>query len=317
MKWINPCDFGAKGDWNTHDDDAWDAMMATLPPWQPARIYIPSGDYVFMRPWSLTRQLIVEGDGASPQTRGTRLWFYGCDGIVVPFGANNSDPNRGTFSQLKNIGLIGNQGMGIPRLTGIRMHANILVENCFIEGWTSNGITIAADANDTPPTSASCWVIRDTWIQGNLGHGIGIAGGDANVGMADHVTCVANQGFGIYDGSFLGNTYLACHTEKNALGPYYAAAAANQRSLFLGCYSEQDQPPGYVRSPSLSVGGFMAAGFTRDSNLCNVDHNGVQTVWPPFVGFTWPNGDMTLEPPFPARGLCGPVPVSGTTAGSA
>ena len=56
--------------------------------------------------------------------------------------------------------------------------------------------------------------------------------------------CSNNQGAGIYDASSLGNTYVNCHTANNEGGPYLVEDT-NAASVFIGCYTEGDQPPAY------------------------------------------------------------------------
>jgi hypothetical protein len=86
-------------------------------------------------------------------------------------------------------------------------------------------------------------------------------GPDANAGVAIQLDCSDNRGWGIYDSSFLGNTFIACHTAANGAGPY-KTDDPNQRSLFLSCYAEEGQPPSEVMHCSMLIGGLHGPGFT-------------------------------------------------------
>ena len=89
-------------------------------------------------------------------------------------------------------------------------------------------------------------------IVGNKGDGVYCQGGDANAGIGIALNIMGNGGWGINDQSFLGNTWIACHTPGNGNwstgvgGPYRAPGGGNSRTLFLGCYSESDQAPSQV-----------------------------------------------------------------------
>jgi hypothetical protein len=80
------------------------------------------------------------------------------------------------------------------------------------------------------------------------------------------VSCTGNRGWGIWDASFLGNTYIACHSDGNTEGSYRTGVArdgslrGNSGNLFLGCYSEGNTWPGgrvVIKAPSVVVGGLI------------------------------------------------------------
>jgi len=91
-------------------------------------------------------------------------------------------------------------------------------------------------------------------LTANGGHGLYVKGADANAGAGYNINASYNGGWGIYDSSFLGNTYVACHTAVNTLGSY-KSDNANARNLFLGCYSEGGQPAGSIVAPAMFIGG--------------------------------------------------------------
>ena len=49
----------------------------------------------------------------------------------------------------------------------------------------------------------------------NDGHGLFVDGPDSNAGHCTQLDCSSNGKWGVYNSSFLGNTYLACHVATN------------------------------------------------------------------------------------------------------
>jgi hypothetical protein len=65
-----------------------------------------------------------------------------------------------------------------------------------------------------------------------------------------------NGGWGFLDESFLGNTYVGCHTENNKKGGY-SVTNPNARSIFIGSYTESGQPDNQIKAPSMVIGGLF------------------------------------------------------------
>ena len=60
--------------------------------------------------------------------------------------------------------------------------------------------------------------------------------------------------------------------------PYRGIGGGNSRSVFVGCYSESDQPPSYCDVPSQFIGGIHAAGINGNGmkmidNTISAPHN--------------------------------------------
>jgi hypothetical protein len=54
-----------------------------------------------------------------------------------------------------------------------------------------------------------------------------------------------NTEWGFYEDGFLGNSYISCETDGNLIGGYggyVSVGAAQNRSCYIGCYSETNQP---------------------------------------------------------------------------
>jgi hypothetical protein len=99
--------------------------------------------------------------------------------------------------------------------------------------------------------------------------GIHVQGGDANNGVCIAGDFQGNRGWGVWDESFLGTTWIGCHTAENMRGAYAAKNDNNSNpigpSVFLNCYSEGDQLPSRINGFCTVVGGLHGAGFTADS----------------------------------------------------
>ncbi len=108
-------------------------------------------------------------------------------------------------------------------------------------------------------TNANLFRLYNVTVANCSGDGFHTSGGDANVGTAIGCDATQNGGWGINDNSFLGNTWIGCHTSQNGAGPF-TCVQANARSVFLGCYSESNQTPSLINSPSQVYGGLHAAG---------------------------------------------------------
>lgn len=74
-------------------------------------------------------------------------------------------------------------------------------------------------------------------------HGYFANGQDSNAGRITALSVKNCLGWGVYDSSFLGNTFTACHTAGNVLGGY-KTDGANANNVFVGCYAESGQGSG-------------------------------------------------------------------------
>lgn len=115
--------------------------------------------------------------------------------------------------------------------------------------------------------NANNWYVGNSRASENGGHGLYCEGDNVNAGTAIQFDASVNGGWGIYDKSFLGNTYLGCHCATNGSGPYTMADHGNNYSLFLGTYTEADQSPAIIHTPGQSIGGIQGAGITVGGGL--------------------------------------------------
>ncbi len=143
----------------------------------------------------------------------------------------------------------------------IRFNARATVRDVYCDRSSGNGIMIEAS---TPDKNANSWMLENVYVQQAKLNGMYVQGADANAGTGIAVHSGSNRLWGIYDISFLGNTYEGCSTEANGLGAF-AMVGASAANVLNGCYSESGQPASKLVGNSLAIGGTHGAGFTSDS----------------------------------------------------
>ncbi|MFD0346243.1 glycosyl hydrolase family 28-related protein [Kitasatospora aburaviensis] len=134
-----------------------------------------------------------------------------------------------------------------PQMDGVRVLAHgPWIEKVRVAGFRRNGITIyAGDAPGfMPQVNSNLTQIRDCLIYGHGQHGldIGSAGKDeTNAMLVMNVSATDNGRDGIHDYSYLGCTFVSCHTSTNKhrnISSEHDAAW----SVYVGCYAEGDAP---------------------------------------------------------------------------
>lgn len=135
-----------------------------------------------------------------------------------------------------------------PQMDGLRVMAHgPWIEKVRIAGFRRNGITIYASypkAGFTPEVNANLTQIRDCLIYGNGQHGLDIGSvgkDDTNSMLVMNVSARDNGRDGIHDYSYLGCTFVSCHTDTNQhrnISSEHDAAW----SVYVGCYAERDAP---------------------------------------------------------------------------
>lgn len=252
---------------------AFNAAIAALPSFGGI-ILVPPGGYFLSGTLNiLDRCVRLEGAGCG-EAGGEVSWMQWAQnvhGIRVFWTPATGKSGSGSLfrgllltGQGRNIGTIGH---------GIWSAQRIEVNDCQIGGFAQDGIHIEANAGGSGDLkgNANNWNMRRVRLSTNGGHGLFLTGSDVNAGEATAVSVSgngwgANGGWGIWDSSFLGNTFLGCHAETNTLGAY-KTDNQNARASFIGCYSEQDQPPSSIRKPSLVIGGLHEADFDAGTTI--------------------------------------------------
>ena len=293
--YATPWHFGALGDGVTDD---WAAIRAALDS-GAVRIYFPAvtASYYSTKCFNLKKKYILYGDhghGAAVVPLSTIKFADNTCGFIVhradttanDYGYSNAIESPATTSGADGTiitGLTILRGNGadttIDGVThGIRLRARAQVGFCQVSGFAGNGIHIVATSGGTAETqgnannfSLSNLIIRNNW------HGVFVDGADVNAGSGYLIDSSSNSGWGIFDSSFLGNTWIACHGAENGLGTY-KTDNANARSVFVGCYEESGQPKSSIISPSLHVGGLSDVGNGSAKMVGRLPGHGLEYV---------------------------------------
>lgn len=232
-------------------------------------ILVPEGIYYLSGQLNISKQIILRGvttpDGNAwsgsvlkfaTGTTGIRIYDYRTSPVGTDAG--------GTTIENLVIRTTRNSAASEPGYHGIHSDTRCTIRNCVVVLFGENGINIVATAGGSPNGNANNWRIDNVRSAENGSNGLYIDGADVNAGVAVRLDCSSNLGWGIFDSSFLGNTYVACHTASNTSGGY-KTDNANGRTVLVGCYSETGQPASSVVYPTLVLGGLHGPGFTAGS----------------------------------------------------
>lgn len=267
-------DFGAVGDFDgTTGTDNYAAFMAAINSfpntWDgngysfAGEVIIPPGKYYLSQTLTLHRQvkLIGSGSPAGNALSNCQLWFAdNINGIVIfyEYAATPNDGADGTV--LSGFSINNRKNAGGTLGSGIVMNARAELKNLLIQRFRVDGIQIFADTSVSPFYNANSWKISNCVSISNDRHGFYVKGGDANAGTCISLDSRSNGGVGIYESSFLGNTYLGCHTAANVTNGY-KSDNINSRSVFVGCYSEGGETQS-IASPSMVLGGILGTSLS-------------------------------------------------------
>lgn len=204
-------------------------------------IYLPSGVFNFSKTLTISKSIRLMG------TWNTKLVFQnGVAGI-------NVRPGSKVFIKDLDIHSVG--GSRAKPSNGITINGITHVENVNVLRFSGDGIHISADIH-VDGANASQSTFRNVEVIECMGNGFFMRGGDAN-GMGFY-SCSArdNGGIGFYDHSFLGNSFFNCMGHANAKG-HYKCDDLNARSVFVGCYGEEDSPPSSFGGVAYVFGGLL------------------------------------------------------------
>lgn len=143
----------------------------------------------------------------------------------------------------------------------IRFNARATVRDVYCDRCSGNGILVEAS---TPFKNANSWNLDNVYVSQAQLNGMYVQGADSNAGTAYGLHSGSNRLWGVYDNSFLGNTYIGCSVEANGLGAY-AMVGVSATNVLNGCYSEGGEPPSILAGNSMSLGGLHGAGFSDNS----------------------------------------------------
>lgn len=282
---INVRWFGATGDGVTNDSAAFVAAIAYLKAIagngnsttaaSPV-LFVPYGNYLIgTTTLDITHTFTLEGEGsgvngvASPTiltwtglTTGLRIEAQNTSGVST---VDSVAHIRGTGFKLRGIQLNGGYSGTAGDYPGIHAKSRFSAEDFVVNNFPGKGIKIdctslSSDLVNNPEGNANLFSLLNGALLG-CDDGLYTHGADSNAGSIVNVDASYNRNYGFNDNSFLGNTYVACHTSGNTLGGY-RTTNSNARNLLLNCYAEGDQPAPNMVAPTIVIGGLYGNGVT-------------------------------------------------------
>ena len=246
-------------------------------------------NYDFKRPIILTRPAQLRGSGGPLNYGGSWLRFpKDGDGIVFDRSDTSVSPQipHGAGGSVSNLSLTqrerGSKGVGI------RIKArSVTVRDVNVGSFGGHGIEIDSKTGIAGEPNCNLWMIENCRVDSCGGNGLHVDGEDSNAGMAIKLDCQSNNGYAVYDGSDMGNTYIGCHAASNKAGAY-KTIDDSAYCLFLGCYAEKDNDSEFT-GPSLKVGGH---GSLSKRHAAIGNHNAGLSLSPFAFSFTEPQGKL-------------------------
>lgn len=240
-------------------------------------VVVPPGKYYLSGPLIINRNIVLTGVGSPKDNDAGISWLQFADninGIVIVSAATSPNGLQGDGATIRNLYIERSVSSGGTFGSGIFLQNRGRIENCVIAKFRENGISIIANGGAPQSTNANQWLISSTAVLQNGNNGLYVNGPDTNAGVCIELNATGNTGWGIYDDSFLGNTYVGCHVDLNTAGAY-KAEDPNARCVFLGCYSEPGQPASDIAPPSIMIGGLQGAGVTAQTLYIGASLSGV------------------------------------------
>lgn len=171
---------------------------------------------------------------------------------------------QATIDALPDLGTI---SINFNAYSGIDARIRWYADNMSITGMYGNGITMnsgqlpSTDTSSQPNTNYSG--LSRMLLQGNKGAGLYTHGVNANT---SEFSCISFEGntFGIWENSFLGNTYLNIHCQGNIQGIIIQPSVRPCGSTIINGYTEGDQASVFLGASSSWNGGTDGCGFAVD-----------------------------------------------------
>ena len=240
-------------------------------------ITVPPGKYYLSDTLIIARnvKLIGAGSPGGNDEGITQLVFaQNKTGILCVDYRDSPTNKQGTYLVIQDIQLSPKTAGGTTG-HGVWLKTTARLINVMATGWPENGINIVASTSLVPASNANLWYLSGCTTSANGGHGLYAQGADANAGNCYAHNSVSNGGWGIWDASFLGNTYVGCHTDSNVLGAY-KSDNVNARNLFINCYSESGgQPASDISYPATVLFGLLGSGINSTAPYMYTNISGI------------------------------------------
>lgn len=190
------------------------------------QIQLLGGTYNFLTTIDLKKIITIEGASGPAMVSGS--------GTIMKFPANTMGiivnryntlgetgqitPTTGADgSTFRNLMIRGGGGTDQTR-HGIWMIARATLENIDVWSFPGNNVEINSTVGGANPTEGNCngWFMKSVYVLGSGLHGYHVDGSDANAGVAIFCGVLSAGCAGVYDSSFLGNTWVGIEVDSNA-----------------------------------------------------------------------------------------------------
>jgi len=266
----------------------------------PYTMYFPAGKYMSSKP--LVFDFIVRIQGSAGGTYGsyaTSIWFTTVTAGLVFLFSNagvypiydyvtntvtslsatagtpgqilNGSPATGTAadSEINNITLRGSGSTGVfsTLFSGIESRCALRMKMVFVLGFKGSGIRFFGNTSGITAYDyggADNIGMYDCHFEQNDGHGLFLEGGDANIGIFSNCQFTSNVGWGVYDNSSLGNTYISGQSSYNlGYGTVELVASCSGTNLTVTALAHGSAAPhGAIMLGSVLVGVGITLGTT-------------------------------------------------------
>lgn len=228
-------------DGETYADAAFKRAYASLP--AGGHIHFPTGTYSFQFSLEIDHQVSIDGETGAG---------WGATSILIfpeSTTAIHITPTSG-WSIISNLAILSYK----PSLSG-KGHGVWLeggrasLEYLWIKGFGGHGVFISGAPSRIPPTNADVWRLRNIRIERSGLSGVYVDGSAANAGLGESVDVASNctakilPCAGIYDSSFILNTWVATHSTANYPGAGYICEGSSNKTSFFSPYEEGGQGP--------------------------------------------------------------------------
>ena len=297
---VSVVDFGAVGDGVTDDYQAFQDAIDALPV-SGGTILIPattSNTWVISQTLNVRKKLHLIGQVAygTGDEKGTRLIFpAGVTGIILN-AANTSlfttvplDPLLpGAFgSILENIFILGGGG---ATADGVVLRCTSECRQVCVRGFSRYGFRIytSIGAGGYIEGQADGWKLDNCQAVANGSHGFFTDGNNGNVGVAIRCASIVNGGYGFWENTLIGSTYLGCNAEGNTTGSVHADRSSSS-ATFIGQWEDGASTSVYGigvvayggncgNPDSSSVGSAFFSGISRNVPMKYLNNKGSEQV---------------------------------------
>ncbi len=296
--------YGAVSDWNgttgTDNVAAFTAALAALRsrsthggagPQNFTGKLIADGHFYFSDTLHIRQSVILQGSGRAPDIAsavgragpGTMFVFpEDCNGVYV-HGADTADVS-GPGTAIRDLAVFckdtrtgggaGTNGAWPPAGhtgNGILIEAPCIVDNVFVFGFAEDGIRAQGGTGFNGGVEGTS--LSNCFSYGNGRHGYAFFGNDGHVNLIQTCNATKCWGYGFYDDSGVGNTWINCLAQENsgvidaaggwlsdaqnhdyATGPTWAGFNS---ACFISCYTEGAPPKNEINFPAGATGGIL------------------------------------------------------------